>query len=507
MFNTLEDFGVQLASEAGYEPTEAVRAQIKAEADSIRSQLPGVPDTDIIATQGDAIRQKISSMVPRNPNAAPVAPAAPAAPAAPVTPAVQIQTPIADEYNAGMAKVQKDFSPESRQAAQDQTKFAKAGLDIGRALSIGQRVAASPMANIELDRAYREGVTATEEPVRKWAERKAEAIQAVEQKIKAGQIGAQEVRDQMARMGLEQAIQERKDAAAIAAAEADPTSVTSESYRKLALQYAPDLANRLGDRFNTIPASQLKGILPSLEKQYLKMIDIEQKKLESADKEKDRLSREKIAAENNASRERAAAVRAAAKSSSAGTLKPNERLAIEKEEGKVGESLAGARDTIQNFNELESLIKGGLPTGPIVGSSAAGTVAKLLPGGDARQKADNIVKNIVQSAAKAFGGNPTEGERQYIEEANSVMKLDDPLPRLNQLRGRFEELVKLREARVQELRTMKGEAPTGTAGASAGGTAGASAGGTAVMRDRNGKRYNIPRDKVKEALADGLLPE
>jgi len=474
---SLEEWGRQQAEAAGFDPgSPQVQQRIGELASQVRATVPGKDDAEIIAKAGPTLSAALEA--PKGPG-------------------------TASAIQQAMQKLQEDFSPDKEREVRQQVHRNRTWDQAAQAASLYGRMVANPQQAQVFQQLDQQQAARSNEPMVDWQTKKAAAIQGIEQQIKLGQISREEVQAQVTRLGLEQALDERKTRQDLAKAEADPLSATSEAMRQLARKFAPEFVSAMGDRFNGLTAAQLKGQLPALEKQYLKELEIGQKRLELLDKAADRSSRERIAAGNNAAVTGAAAIRAAAQDRataarlSAGTadkpLKPSEALAIDKEEGKVGESLAGAQDTLANFDRLEKLIRGGLSTGPVVGGdNVVGSAIRFVS--KDRQAADSVVKNIVSSASKTFGANPTEGERRYIEMANSVMQLDDPLPRLAELRSKFEELVRQRQARLESLAKLRGGTPRLAPPAAPKNVPTVNSKGWVLMTDRGGNRAYVSPD-------------
>lgn len=485
---TLEQWGAQLAQEQGYDPANpAVQQKIADTVATVRAQAPGMSDGEIIKRVGPMIQQSIQQTKkgPGAPAAAPVG--------------VDVA-----KFQADQAQLNQTYSPEAEAKVRDKVRRQQMWNDAGRALGSGARIAAGAGAQAALDRDYQQMQASAAAPLEDWQSKKAAAQKLIEQQIKTGEMSREQIKFEMMKTGFDQVQQERATAQAKAAAEADPASGVSDMMRGIVKQRFP---NFKPEGFERMSYAQLNSLIPGLEKQFEQELKLQAEKVKAESAAADRTSRERVAATGAAARTEAARIAAAARDRATAArgagggrggpagLKPSEALAYEKEETKLTESLQGARETVAEFNRLEKLLQGGtIETGPIAGSRVGSMLGKLT--NPNRQAAESVVKNIVSQAAKTFGGNPTEGERQYIEEANSVLSLDEPLPRLAELRSKFETLVREREARLASVRQAKGGgAPSAPA-----------AGGSARMKDRSGKIYNIPRDKVQEAISDGLLP-
>lgn len=452
---TVEDWATSLAAERGQDTTSPEgQAAIKAAAAKIRAAMPGIPDADIIAKVAPVMSKTIE--------------AAKKLPPPPGQPGFDFE-----QYKTAVQKMQQDFGAESRLKVEQQARMNNLGNIVGRNLSSAARIAAGPAHQKVLDEQYQANAAAANQPIQDWQTRKAEALANIEQQIKTGEVQQSQVKAQLANMGLEQALAERKDKATIAASEADPSSITSETYRHLADQFAPELRAKLGAKFDTLTASQLKAQLPALEKQYLKKIEIEQKRAELEDKEKARVAAaaEKAAdrefragesAKDRAARLQAANIRAAA-SAAKGNAGPTpaavnaaEGLAgrLDKESRAVADKTAGAEDALVLFDRVDELVKKGLKTGPIVGGdNVVGKAYSLFSGN--KQEADQIAAQLVAAMAKTFGGAPSQKEGEMIREANTIMKLDNPGPALAALKAKFQKHVEEGQAQQAAIQAQK----------------------------------------------------
>ena len=441
---TLEDWGVSIAQSQGYDTAQpVVQQKIREAATQIRAQMPDTDDATIIAKAGPVIEKSLaaSKQLPPGPGK---------------------QGFDIEGYKAAVQKMQTDFSPENEAKVRAQVKRNNLGAEIGRNLSLGYRIGAGAANQGILDKEYERAQAANNAPLEDWNSRKKAAISALEQQVKTGEIEATDVRNQLNRMGLEQALLERTNKQAIATAEADATSITSEAYRQMAKQYAPELVGQLGERFNTLTAAQLKATLPMLEKQYLKQLEIQQKKEALADKAEERKWKEGESQKDRDSRERAAAARRAG--SGGGGVKPpsvanviaGERLSatLGKEQRAVEDKAEGAGETIRLFDEVGGLLKKGLSTGPLVGGDNIVSKTYGYFSGN-KQQADQITAQLASSMAKTFGAAPSDKETALIKEANTVMKLDNPGPALAALKAKFERLVAESQADAADIASQR----------------------------------------------------
>lgn len=352
MNNTLEEFGAQTASELGKDPSDPnVQAYITQAAGQLRQGMPGVDDATIIANSGEMIKQQLETHLGEQnqtaalstnqidamkPAAQPTAPAerAPTAASQVATDNIPDYQPIGPKYQAGQDKIKKDFSPEAEAAIKAGIDRKNMVNDWGRTLSLGYRVAASEGARNALDKDYEATKAENNKPLEDWQAKKAEANAELEGLIKAGRISNEDVVGKLKAIGLEQALAERKDKATIAATENDPNSITSESYRKLADDYSQGaLRKQLGEeKWKTVTAQQLKAQMPMLEKQYLKVIETQQKEADRADKANDRASREKVAGIQAGATIQAANIRAnAMKGQGGGTKDVSDGIFVDKQ--------------------------------------------------------------------------------------------------------------------------------------------------------------------------------
>jgi len=463
MARTLEEVGFTIAAELGHDPNDPnVQAQVAKDAASVRAELPGVDDETIITQHGDAIRQLAGQRYP--------APAKAPTPMPAAAPAVQAPPPVAPgartaAYQAGVDSINQNFSGEKEQEVRDVVNRRNQITEAGRTFGLGLRANASPVALAALNESNRADMAANAQPLQDWASKKAAAVGELERQYKAGQVADEDVRMQIMKLGHDQTMKEKATAEAYTAAINDPNSVHSQSLREIAKQKFPKFAAGLGDKYNTLTYAALVKEMPGLEKQFEKEMDAIQKQLDrdanSTEKQKDRDA--KAAEFNRAEAGRNA--RAAAKLGAAGgtkPLKPGEALAFSKEEEKITEAGAAAQRTVDEYDRLEKLIESGkVSTGPIVGGKLVGSAVSLIS--PARQEAENIVKNIVGAASKTFGTNPTDSEREYIAQMSAVLQMDDPLPRLKQLRKKFEDTVAQKQQALGKVQAMRGAGPTSIA--------------------------------------------
>lgn len=478
---TLEQYGSDFAAQRGIDINRPeVQSLITEAAADLRAEAAGLGDDEIIAQYGPALLEEFGrnmggSQAPVPAAETQVAPVAAQAVTPPPTPTPTPATAAAadpafsfERYRQLQQEKNTRFSPEAEQAAKDQARQNNVWNEAGRNLSAGYRVAASPAANKVLDDQYAANVATANRPYDDWQTKKKEFVARIEEEIRGGQIQQQDVERQLKALGLEQALQEKSSKAAIAQAEGDPNSATSEAMRQLARQYSPEFVEGLGARFNTLTAAQLKAQLPSLEKQYTKRIEQQKAEADRVEKGLDRESREKIASANNASRIEAANIRKAG-SGEAGpktsdVLRAQRDVANLDKQGRVEEDkVLAAQESIGLLREMQDLVKGGLVTGPVVGADGyIGKAATFLSGD--RQRANQIGAQLVASMAKTFGAAPSDAENRLIREANTVLQQDNPGPALQSLIARFERQVQQNQRDVQNIERQK-QATLGAVGA------------------------------------------
>lgn len=277
---TLEQIASQHAAELGFDASSPqAQAAIAQGATALRSANPGVPDEELYAQNRPVIEQQIKD------TAAKLGPVrqAPTAADTGYTPSTK--------YSDAAAAINKEFSPEARDAVKAGTKWAEVGAEAGRALSLGKRMSAGAAAQPMLDQQYAEIKAGVAQPLVDFEAKRKAKLAAMEEQIKAGTADAAQMRNELTRMGLEQAIAERKDKATIAAAEQDPNSVTSKSMRQLAMESVTDEGMKA--QLQNMNAAQIKMWMPVIEKRYLKKIDGETKRLAIADKEQARADAER----------------------------------------------------------------------------------------------------------------------------------------------------------------------------------------------------------------------
>lgn len=504
---TLEQWGTQEATDAGLDPNEpSVQERIVSEAAEIRAANPGLDDTTILAQEGAEIREQPVAAQP----AAPAMAAPPAMPAAPAPAPTMMPS-------QRMQAVQEQFTPEAEAALQKQTDFDTTIANAGRALSSSARIAAGPDYAKQLDQGFNEQVQRANKPLLNWRAKKQQAVANAEQMIKAGTADRDQMKDEFLILGFQQVQEERANAAAKAAAEADPQSASSDVARAIAKQAQPALVAKLGDKFDTMSATMLKQYLPALEKSMEAELARQEKEYDRVLKRDEMLSRENIATGNNVSRERAAATTANARltaariaadsRASAGPAAPKtaDLLRAQREDSNLGKEQRGlvdkadaAKETILLFDRVKTLIDEGLETGPIAGSKIGGQVYSMFSG--KKQEAEQIGAQLVSTMAKTFGAAPSDAESRLIREANDVQKLDNPGPALAALRSKFErQLQKNTEEAgdVQELRN----ATMGTVGQMPRTNPVPQA--SVVRMTKNGESFDIPADRVQAARAAG----
>lgn len=491
---SLEQYATDQARNEGLDPsTPEVQAQINQVVTALRASAPGTPDDAIINAHQVAITPPAQSQ---------------ATAAAPL-PAQS----SGDIYRQGMAQIQKDYGPEKEAALREQARTSNIGNEMARNISLSSRIASTPEARKTLDEAYAAATQKANQPFEDWQARKAQAQQEMEQKIKANDIDASDVAHQMQKLGLDQALAERATKEAILKAEGDYSSITSESMRKLAAQYSPQLVKQLGDRFNTMTAAQLKGYMPALEKQYLKTLD-------TAEKQADRTSREKIAAGSNQATLSAAQIRAnatmnaaALKANAAGSgiakigdqLRADKQISdLDKQGRAIQDKSQAAQETIGLFDQAGSLIKNGLATGPIVGGDNVISKGYTFLSNN-KQQADQLKAQLVASMAKTFGAAPSDKESALIREASNVFNQDNPGPALQQLKAKYERVVQQNQADLADIARQKnavlsrvGNAPAPSAPKA---LPSVNAKGWRLMTDKSGnKAYVSPDGKNYEEI-------
>lgn len=511
--NTLEEFGAQLATELGRDPANpAVQAKIVADAADIRSKMPGVDDATIIAQQGETIKAQASTRYPK--------------------PVVSVQpSASASAYRTGTEQFQKDFSAENEQAVRGKVNLANAFEDAGRSLGLAGRLGANASQNAVLDAQSAATRASNAAPLQDWQARKAVAVQALEQQVKAGQVEADDVRNQLTKMGLEQALAERADKAAQAAAENDPTSISSEGMRKLATEYAQSASPEMIPQLAKMSATQMKTYLPWLEKKYAKVIEDAQKTAALADKAQARADAERVrredqafrageSAKDRASRLQAAQVKAAGSGAGGGPIAPAEPGKIsglkKDKQGNIslspdlqkalGPLAASYEQAARGLTEIENII-------PQIDKASASGIGSAVSGAQRylgietdRRKADEALTRFATAMLPTMDsplmkGAPSEGDAR-----RALATINDPQSTssqktlaVNALKTALNESVSRYTSSMDQF-----DAPTKQRLAAAGIQAPPSA--TSKMKDKSGRVFNIPRDKVKEAIADGLLP-
>jgi hypothetical protein len=448
--SSLEQRGLSLLSTNGYDINDPkVKAAVVQVATSLRRANPGKSDDEIAKVAGPDLVTRIES--------------------------------AKGGYGDQLARIQAEYSPAKEAEMRAQATRNNIGTEAGRIASLGFRAGSSAAAQGALDKGYEEAKAMGNQPLADWQAKKAAALGEIEQQIKTGEADAREIQTRLQRMGLAQAIEERRDKATARATEMVPNAITSEGYRKLAAQYAPDLVAKLGDRFNQVSAAQLKALLPDLEKQYLKKLELDQKAAELRDKAEDRASRERVAGTGADARVRAAQIAAAARdraTAARGTGTGQPKIAdlqradkqvadLDKQERAVGDAATAASETVHLFDRVDGLIKKGLSTGPAVGGdNIIGKTYGFFSGN--KQEADQIRAQLRTTMAKAFGGAPSDKEGAVIDQAMNVFNQDNPAASLAEVRAKFERLLADKQAEQAALQRQKdvvrsrvGDAPRG----------------------------------------------
>lgn len=231
----------------------------------------------------------------------------------------------------------------------------------------------------------------------------------------------------------------------------DPDSMVSQITRQMLLAQAesvPALKNIPG--LDRMSAAQLQQYIPLAGK----AAELAEKKVDN--ERKARESDAKIALENA----KLGKVTAETEKIKSGESKPLDTkqasdiiLKTQDDLTKQKDTLLGADEAMSNIEALKTLYSR-TSTGPIVGSDTVMGARKILPGGGDVQEILNLERRLVAAGIKAFGSNPTEGERKYMEDIGRLSKMD-PAER-DAAMARFEAAIQARRKNAQDaIKTLE----------------------------------------------------
>lgn len=507
---TLEDWGAQIAQEQGHNPASpAVQTQIRNTAAQIRQQVPNTPDEQIIQRLGPVIKQSLEqakAQTAQAPAAVPQAPAAPVAatPAAPTAQAPQ-QSQFMNNYNAAFQKLSAEYSPEKEAAVRAQVANKNKWQDLGQNLATNARIKAGPEYAKMLADEDKRARAANNAPLEDWQAKKQAALDQLKGLAEAGKVNREDVQAQLSQLALDQGRLEAKDKNALAEAENDAASFTSEMYQSLLKQYNPQLAEQLGPKLKQMTGAQIKKNLPLLEKQYEKILADNNAKAALADKEENRKFLQSEGDKNRQNRlDVANAKKKGAGGGSGGTKPPtvSNLLAIQKEANKIDDKQGTLDHTEELLNEAEKLFSApNKPTsGPITGfltSMPGGRAVGGALGGPQRQRLQQITDELTVQVQALQKGSASDSDSRRYEAVVDMLSKDDPMPGIKAAKEAIKNDKGRLAAQRQALSKLAGEDVQTPAAAPAGGS-------TVRMKDKAGNSYDIPANQVQAALKDGL---
>lgn len=446
MTETLEDFGAEMAQAKGYDPKRPeVQARITGIAETLRARMPGVPDSELIPIlrkQGIDVVTKINEQFKKLPEFDP-----------------QKYALIQKDFN-------RDYGGEAEVKKRQEVRNANLGNEIGRTLSTASRLAAGREYQGALDDAYNSASKANEESILgDWQTRRKGKIAEMEQMVRNGEVNRAQVKAEMEDFALAQLRRENASIEAAAAAAADPNSLVSQGARSIIEKGMPEIAAKFGDKWAGMTRAQIVLMLPSAEARIKAQEAEGLKKIDAAEKEKDRIARAEEARIRAKGVVDAAALKARAKASGGSGGSPAAKPAdlirvqvegskLDKQQRDIEDKKLGATESIVLFDQLGELVNQGLMTGPIVGGdNIIGRTAAVFS--DKRQRANQIGAQLVSAMAKTFGAAPSDAESKLIREANTVLQQDDPVPALNALREKFQRQIELRDRETADINARK----------------------------------------------------
>lgn len=439
---TLEQFATDMDAQGGGGTSPE---DIQGVVDGLRQTHPGQSDDQIIASF-NASQAQTSPVAPPNPvqgqDLGSMTPAindrggyasGPADNGVAITPKPALpnnvpaaETPMgrADMFRQANEQISKNYGAEAEQKAVDQGRSNNVFNDAGRSASLGLRAMAEAggATTRVLDQDYKEQSAKANRPVEDFQRAKAAAQASLEAQLRAGDIDAADVKNQMNALGLKIAQEEYSTKATAAVANNDPNSATTAAKRALAKAAYPEL----GDRVDKLTGAQISAYFPGIEKTYDARL---------AQAGKLALQQAKGAAGGVKTSDQIRAT--------LGAQKIDE--AIEKDRA----ALDGTNHAIDLVNEAKHLISGHTknekgewavgadgkhtvdPSKVIATGTVAGKAAQMMPGAiqsPERQRLTQLTAELTNALLNAAKGAQTDKDRAALETITSTLGQADPGP-------------------------------------------------------------------------------